>query len=87
MSGTGLVTIDRAVQTANTWLADVARAFGTDDRRFAYRALRAWLHTLRDRLPVEATAHFAAQLPEPGQPHPQAAGAGNSWTKRSSRAD
>lgn len=64
MAATGLVTIDRAVQTANTWLADVARAFGTDDRRFAYRVLRAWLHTLRDRLPVEATAHFSAQLPE-----------------------
>jgi uncharacterized protein (DUF2267 family) len=64
MSATGLVTIDRAVQTTNTWLADVARAFGTDDRRFAYRVLRAWLHTLRDRLPVESTAHFSAQLPE-----------------------
>lgn len=64
MSATGLVTIDRAVQTANTWLADVARAFGTDDRRFAYRVVRAWLHTLRDRLTVEASAHFSAQLPE-----------------------
>jgi uncharacterized protein (DUF2267 family) len=26
--------------------------------------LRAWLHTLRDRLTVEASAHFAAQLPD-----------------------
>jgi uncharacterized protein (DUF2267 family) len=52
------------VNTANTWLADVAEAFGTKDRRFAYRVLRAWLHTLRDRLTVERAAQFAAQLPE-----------------------
>ncbi|MFJ8962672.1 DUF2267 domain-containing protein [Lentzea sp. NPDC102401] len=43
---------------------DVADAFPTDDRRFAHRVLRAWLHVLRDRLTVEASAHFAAQLPE-----------------------
>lgn len=53
-----------ALQTANRWLADVAREFGTRDRRFAYRVLRAWLHTLRDRLTVESTAKFSSQLPE-----------------------
>lgn len=53
-----------ARQTADDWLASVAGEFVTDDRRFAYRALRAWLHGLRDELPVEAGAHFAAQLPE-----------------------
>jgi uncharacterized protein (DUF2267 family) len=52
-----------AVQTANVWLADVAREFGTDDRRFAYRVLRAWLHTFRDRLTVDSAAKFTAQLP------------------------
>lgn len=53
-----------AVHTANKWLADVAAAFGTGDRRYAYRVLRAWLHTLRDRLTVESTAKFSSQLPE-----------------------
>lgn len=57
-------SIDRAVHTANTWLADVARAFGTEDRRFAHRVLRIWLHMLRDRLPLTTSAHLAAQLPE-----------------------
>jgi uncharacterized protein (DUF2267 family) len=52
------------VHSANTMVADIAEVFGTADRRFAYRMLRAWLHTLRDRLTVEETAHFAAQLPE-----------------------
>lgn len=52
-----------ALQTANAWLTDVAEAFGTDDRRFAYRVLRAWLHTLRDRLTIDSAAKFSAQLP------------------------
>lgn len=42
----------------------MAREFDTEDLEFAYRVLRAWLHSLRDRLTVEAAAHFAAQLPD-----------------------
>lgn len=64
MSSTGFDAFDRATQTANVWLREVADRFGTDDRRLAYRALRAWLHTLRDRLTVSAVADFAAGLPE-----------------------
>lgn len=56
--------LDHALHTANTWVRDVADQFDTEDREFAYRVLRAWLHTLRDRLGVEAAAHFAAQLPD-----------------------
>jgi uncharacterized protein (DUF2267 family) len=55
---------DHMTQTANAWLVDIASAFGTEDRRFAYRVLRAWLHALRDRLTVDHAAQFAAQLPE-----------------------
>jgi uncharacterized protein (DUF2267 family) len=53
-----------AVHTAETWVADTATALGTDDHYYAYRALRAWLHTLRDRLTAESAAKFGAQLPE-----------------------
>ena len=56
--------VEHAMHTAHTWINDVAKEFDTDDREFAYRVLRAWLHTLRDRLTVEASAHFAAQLPD-----------------------
>ncbi len=42
----------------------MAKEFYTEDRQFADRVLRAWLHTLRDRLTVEASAHFSAQLPD-----------------------
>ena len=56
--------LDHLVHTANAWLADVRAEFGTDDTDFAYRATRAWLHAVRDLLPVAESAHFAAQLPD-----------------------
>lgn len=61
---TKVSALDHAMHTAHMWVNDVAREFDTEDREFAYRVLRAWLRTLRDRLTVEATAHFAAQLPD-----------------------
>ena len=64
MSFTRVASLDRSIQKSNAWLADIEGEFGTHDRRLAYRATRAWLHILRDRLTVEVAAHFAAQLPE-----------------------
>jgi uncharacterized protein (DUF2267 family) len=64
MSFTGVRSLDQSIDKTNAWLADVAGEFGTEDRQFAYRVTRAWLHTLRDRLPVQVAANFAAQLPE-----------------------
>lgn len=55
--------IERNVEKAHIWLKEIADELGEDDREYAYRALRAVLHTLRDRLTVEATAKLAAQLP------------------------
>ena len=59
------INLDHGIDKTIQWLADAADEFGTEDRRFAYRVTRAWLYTLRDRLPVPIAAHFAAQLPEP----------------------
>jgi len=64
MSHTGVSNLDHSIDKAVAWLAEVATAFGTDDKRFAYRVTRAWMHALRDRLPVPVAAHLAAQLPE-----------------------
>jgi uncharacterized protein (DUF2267 family) len=55
--------IERSMHHAHAWLTDVAKELGSDDRRLAYRVLRAYLHLLRDRLTVEEAAHLAAQLP------------------------
>lgn len=53
-----------AEATAREWLGAVADSMGTGDHRYAYRALRAWLHVVRDRLTPETAAHLGAQLPE-----------------------
>jgi uncharacterized protein (DUF2267 family) len=64
MSFTGVRHLDLSIDKTNVWLADIAREFSTKDRRLAYRVTRAWLHTLRDWLPIPVAAHFGAQLPE-----------------------
>lgn len=63
MSATHVDVLDRSVEKANVWINEVAVELGRDDRREAYRVLRAFLHVLRDRLPVEQAALLAAQLP------------------------
>ncbi len=55
--------IEHSVEKAHIWLKELAEELGTDDRQYAYRALRAVLHTLRDRLTVDVAAKLAAQLP------------------------
>ncbi|WP_280336959.1 DUF2267 domain-containing protein [Nocardia wallacei] len=52
-----------AVHTAHAWIRSVAAGLGTDDRGFAHRALRAWLHAVRDRVGAATLAHLSAQLP------------------------
>lgn len=64
MSRADVSIIDRSVQTTNIWLNELAGELGVDDRRYAYRVLRAALHALRDRLTVDEVAQLAAQLPE-----------------------
>jgi uncharacterized protein (DUF2267 family) len=55
--------IERSVEKAHIWLKEVAEELGVEDHRYAYRALRAVLHALRDRLTVDVAAKLAAQLP------------------------
>jgi uncharacterized protein (DUF2267 family) len=55
--------IERSVEKAHIWLKELAGELGVEDRQYAYRALRAVLHALRDRLTVDVAAKLAAQLP------------------------
>jgi len=55
--------IQHSVEKTHMWLNEVAAALGDEDHQYAYRALRAVLHTLRDRLTVDVAAKLAAQLP------------------------
>jgi len=63
MSATGIKSFDTTLQATNIWLDDIMDDLGWNDRHKAYHALRAVLHTLRNRLPVDEVAHLAAQLP------------------------
>jgi uncharacterized protein (DUF2267 family) len=63
MSDTEPSIIQHSVEKTHIWLNEVAEALGDEDHRYAYRALRAVLHALRDRLTVDVAAKLAAQLP------------------------
>jgi len=63
MTDTDPRIIEHSVEKAHVWLNEVAEELGDEDRQYAYRALRAVLHALRDRLTVDVAAKLASQLP------------------------
>jgi putative phosphoribosyl transferase len=63
MSFTGLEVFDTTQQKTNEWLQQIMEEAGAASKQEAYAILRATLQTLRDRLPLEETAHLGAQLP------------------------
>ncbi len=62
MSQQGLETIESTAQKTHEWIAQIAETAHME-KRDAYKALRAVLQTVRDRLPVHLAVHFGAQLP------------------------
>jgi len=62
MSQKGLETIESTTQKTHEWIARIAKTLHMD-KRDAWKSLRAVLHTVRDRLPVDLAVHFGAQLP------------------------
>lgn len=65
MSGTREPEVlERSIAKTRQWINETAAELGTDDHRAAFRALRAVLHAVRDRIAVNETAQLAAQLPE-----------------------
>ncbi len=63
MQTTGVSAIDTTIQKTNVWLKEVMEEIGSTERQQAYVALRAVLHTLRDRLTVQEATDLGAQLP------------------------
>lgn len=63
MSTTNVAALDRSVQQTQAWLGHIAHDMGWEDHDKTYMALRAVLHTLRDRLPPDEAVDLAAQLP------------------------
>jgi len=54
---------DKTMAKTREWLKDIEAELGFDNPNDAYRALRAVLHAIRDRLPVKESTDFASQLP------------------------
>lgn len=54
---------ERTLQKTQHWLAEITAQMGWEDHEKGYTALRAVLHTLRDRLPPNEAVQLAAQLP------------------------
>jgi uncharacterized protein (DUF2267 family) len=65
MSSSGYKTLDTTVEKTNEVLGSIEEAYGWSKalRNQSYDALRAVLHTLRDRLTVQEASDLAAQLP------------------------
>ncbi|MCL5784861.1 MAG: DUF2267 domain-containing protein [Patescibacteria group bacterium] len=64
MDGSGFEEFNNTIQKTNELLKEIEKTFGWENRRNqSYAALRAVLHTLRDRLPVEEAVQLGAQLP------------------------
>ncbi|WP_435127286.1 DUF2267 domain-containing protein [Actinacidiphila sp. bgisy144] len=65
MVDTGFSSFDVMVDKANHVLKEIEQAYGwpKDRRKQSYAALRAVLHTARDRLTVDECVQFGAQLP------------------------
>lgn len=62
MSATGLDVFDKTLQTTNIWLNEISDEIGPD-RQVAWKILSIVLHKLRDRLPLDLSAHLGSQLP------------------------
>jgi uncharacterized protein (DUF2267 family) len=63
MSAVGLEALDHTVQLTHIWINDLDERLCWNNKPRAYRLLKAVLHALRDWLPINESADFAAQLP------------------------
>jgi uncharacterized protein (DUF2267 family) len=55
--------VEKTVQSANLWIAELNGIMGWEDTKRSWRLLRATLHALRDWLQVNEAANLGAQLP------------------------
>jgi uncharacterized protein (DUF2267 family) len=58
-----LAAFDRTLEKSYEWVADVMQELEEPDPKTAFRALRAVLHALRDRLPATEAVELAAEMP------------------------
>lgn len=59
----GIEGLESTIQKTHEWIKQLEAALRWEDRHFAYLALRAVLHALRDRLPLPTASRLGDQLP------------------------
>ena len=63
MSANGLSVFDRTTEKTHQFINDVAQQINIEDKHLVFIGIKAVLHGLRDRIPLEEAAQLAAQLP------------------------
>jgi uncharacterized protein (DUF2267 family) len=63
MTTAGLESIDHTVQLTHAWINELDQQLQWGDKSRSYRLLRVVLQALRDWVPINEAADFAAQLP------------------------
>lgn len=63
MSQTGLAVFDRTLDTTHQFINDVSEEIKIDDKNITFIGIKAVLHALRDRIPLEEAAQLASHFP------------------------
>ena len=64
MSVVGLESLDHSVELTHSWINELDERLNWNNKSRSYRLLKVVMHALRDWLPVNESADFAAQLPQ-----------------------
>jgi uncharacterized protein (DUF2267 family) len=60
---TGIRSLDSSLSTTLEWLSEIQEELGWTDKEMVYKATKAVLQAIRDRLPLEDTLNLTAELP------------------------
>jgi uncharacterized protein (DUF2267 family) len=60
---TGIRSLDSSLQTTLEWISEIQDELGWTDKEKVYKATKAVLQAMRDRLPIEEVIHVTAELP------------------------
>ncbi|MEO1672637.1 MAG: DUF2267 domain-containing protein [Cyanobacteria bacterium J06631_2] len=63
MSANGLAVFDRTLEKTHQFINDVAQEISLEDKHLAFVGIKAVLHSLRDRIPLEEAVQLGAQFP------------------------
>jgi uncharacterized protein (DUF2267 family) len=63
MSDNGLAVFDRTIEKTHQFINDVAQQIELEDKHIVFIGIKAVLHGLRDRIPLEEAAQLGAQFP------------------------